>query len=71
VPYAPWIIQRTDLALPAVHAVVQSVRTGRYQFGLRPGQPEWPGQAYTQAGAEQVVAAPGETHGLTRLSGEQ
>jgi hypothetical protein len=71
VPYAPWIIQRTDLALPAVHAVVQGVRTGRSQLSLRPCQSEWPGQAYTQAGAEQVVAAPGEPHGLTRPSGEQ
>jgi len=71
VPYAPWIIQRTDLALPAVHAVVQGVRTGRSQLSLRPCQSEWPGQACTQAGAEQGVAAPGEPHGLTRPSGEQ
>jgi hypothetical protein len=71
VPYAPWIIQRTDLALPAVHAVVQSVRKGRHQRGLRPCQREWPGQACAPAGAEQGVAAPGETPSLTRLSGEQ
>src|SRR5262249_30303903 len=31
VPYAPWIIQRTALALPAVQAVVQAVRMGRRQ----------------------------------------
>jgi hypothetical protein len=29
VPHAPWIIQRTALALPAVQATVQGVRTGR------------------------------------------
>jgi hypothetical protein len=70
-PYAPWIIQRTDLALPAVHAVGQGVRTGCSQRGLRPCQAEWPGHAGTPAGAAPVVAAPGATHGLTRLSGEQ
>ena len=37
VPQAPWIIQRTDLALPAVQAAVQGVRTGRRPPGLRPG----------------------------------
>ena len=67
VPYAPWIIQRTDLALPAVQTVVQGVRTGRHHLSLRLRQPEGPGQA----GAEPVVAAPGETHSLTRLSGER
>ena len=70
-PDAPWIIQRTDLTLPAVHAVVQGVRTGRSQRGLRPCQPEWPGQACAQGGAEQVVAAPGETPSRTLRSGEQ
>jgi DNA invertase Pin-like site-specific DNA recombinase len=69
VPYAPWIIQRTDLALPAVQAVVQGVRTGRHQRSLR--QPEGPGQAGAPAGVEPVVAAPGETHSLQLLSGER
>ena len=58
VPQAPWIIQRTDLALPAVQAAVQGVRTGRRQRGLRPGQPEGR-QACPQAGAEHAAAAPG------------
>jgi hypothetical protein len=71
VPYAPWIIQRPDLTLPAVHAVVQGVHTGRHHRGRCPRQPEGPGQACAQAGAEQVVAAPGDTHSLTLLSGEQ
>jgi hypothetical protein len=61
VPYAPWIIQRTDLALPAGQVVVQGVHTGRHHRGLCPRQPEWPGQAY----------APGKTHSLTLRVGEQ
>ena len=69
VPYAPWIIQGTALALPAVQAVVQGVRTGRHQRRLR--QPAGPGQAGAPAGAEPVVAAPGETHRLQRLSGKR
>jgi DNA invertase Pin-like site-specific DNA recombinase len=69
VPYAPWIIQRTDLALPAVQAVVQGVRTGRHPRSLR--QPEGPVQAGAPAGAEPVVAAPGETHSLQLRSGER
>ena len=69
VPYAPWIIQRTDLALPAVQAVVQGVCIGRHQRRLR--QPEGPGQAGTRAGAAPVVAAPGEPCSLQLLSGEQ
>jgi hypothetical protein len=67
---APWIIQRTDLALPAVQAAVQGVRTGRCQLGLRPGQPEWPGPACLPAGAEHVAAASAETRSSPRLSGE-
>jgi hypothetical protein len=69
VPAAPWILPRTALARPAVHAVVEGGRPGRSHLGLRPYQPEWPGQAGRQAGAEQGVAAPGERPGLTRLSG--
>jgi DNA invertase Pin-like site-specific DNA recombinase len=71
VPHAPWIIQCTDLTLPAVQAVVQGVRTGHHKHGLRSRQPEWPGQAGAQAGAEQGVAASGETHSLTLRSGAQ
>jgi hypothetical protein len=71
VPQAPWIIQRTALALPAVQAAVQVVRMGRRQPGLHPGQPEWPCQASPQARADHVGAAPGETHSLKLLSGEQ
>jgi hypothetical protein len=71
VPYAPWIIQRTDLMLPAVQAVVQDVHTGRPHRGRGPRQPEGPGQACAQAGAEQVVAASGETHRLPLRAGEQ
>src|SRR4030095_15345661 len=70
-PYAPWIIQRTDLALPAVQAVVQVVHTGRHHRGRGPCQPESPGKACAPGGAAQVVGAPGETPSLTRLSGEQ
>jgi DNA invertase Pin-like site-specific DNA recombinase len=70
VPYAPWIIQRTDLALPAVQAVVQGVRTGRHPRSLRLRQPEGPGEAGAQGGAEPVVAVPGKTHRLTLRSGE-
>jgi len=65
------MIQRTDLALPAVHAVVQGVRTARHPLSLRLRQPEGPGQAGAQAGAEHVVAAPGETPSLTLRFGEQ
>jgi hypothetical protein len=68
--YAPWIIQCTDLALPAVQAVVQGVRTGCHPRSLRLRQPEGPGQAGAQAGAESVIAVPGETHSLTLRSGE-
>jgi len=71
VPYAPWIIQRTDLALPAVQAVVQGVHTGRHHGGRGPRQPEWPGQACVQAGAEHVGAVSGETHRLTLRAGAQ
>ena len=71
VPYAPWIIQRTDLALPAVQAVVQGVRTGRHHRGRCPRQPEGPGQACAQTGAEPVVAVSGETHNLMLRAGAQ
>jgi hypothetical protein len=71
VPYAPWIIQRTDLALPAVQVVVQGVHTGRPHRARCPRQPEGPGQACAQAGAEPGVAASGATHCLTLRAGEQ
>jgi hypothetical protein len=70
-PHAPWIIQRTDVALPAVQAVVQGMCRGRHQRRLRLRQPEEPGQASAQAGAQHVVAVPGKTHSRTLLSGEQ
>jgi DNA invertase Pin-like site-specific DNA recombinase len=70
VPYAPWIIQRTDLALPAVQAVVQGVRLGRHPHSLHLRQPEGPGEAGAQIGAEPVVAVPGKTHRLTLRAGE-
>ena len=34
VPQAPWIIQRTDLALPAVQAAVQGVRSPKLGAGV-------------------------------------
>jgi hypothetical protein len=63
VPQAPWIIQRTDWALPAVHAVVQGGRMGHRQRGIPLGPPGWPGPTSPQAGAEHAAAAP-------RVSGE-
>ena len=45
VPQAPWIIQRTDVALPAVQAAVQGGRTGRRPPGLRPGPASLPAGA--------------------------
>ena len=71
VPQAPWIIQRTDLALPAVQAEVQAVRTGRHLPGLRPGQPEWPCQACPQAGVDHAAAPPVETRSPKLWSGAQ
>jgi hypothetical protein len=58
VPQAPWIIQRTDLALPAVQAVVQGVRMGHRQRGIPLGPPGWPGPTSPQAGADHAAAAP-------------
>jgi hypothetical protein len=58
VPQAPWIMQRTDLGLPAVQAVGQRVRLGHRQ-------------AYPQAGAEQVAVAPAATRHATLLSGDR
>jgi hypothetical protein len=71
VPQAPWIIQRIDLALPAVQAAVQGVRTGRRQPGLRPGPPEWPGSASPQAGANHAAAALAEMRSPQLVAGEQ
>ena len=71
VPQAPWIIQRTDLALPAVQAAVQGVRTGRRPPGLRPGPPEWSGSASPQAGADHTAAALAETRSPQPVAGEQ
>jgi len=70
VPYAPWIIQRTDLALPAVQAAVQAVRLGRRQRRCPPGAPEWPDRAAPQGGAE-PAAGRAETRNPQRLAGVQ
>jgi hypothetical protein len=42
VPQAPWIIQRSDLALTTVHAAVQAVQAGRRRPRLRPKPSEVP-----------------------------
>ncbi len=70
VPYAPWIIQRTDLALPAVHAAVQAVRLGRRQQRCPPGAPECPDRAAPPGGAE-PAAGRAETRSSQRLAGVQ
>jgi hypothetical protein len=70
VPYAPWIIPRTDLTLPAVQAAVQAVRLGRRQRGCPPGAPEWPARAASPGGAEQA-ARRAETRSAQRLAGAQ
>lgn len=70
VPYAPWIIQRTDLILPAVQAAVQAVRLGRRQRGCPPGAPEWPDRAASPGGAEQA-ARRAKTPSAQRLAGAQ
>lgn len=41
-PQAPWIIKRTDLALTAVQAEVEAVKSGRPRPQLRSEQPELP-----------------------------
>jgi hypothetical protein len=70
VPQAPWIIQRTDLALPAVQAVVQRGRPGRRQPGFRPSPPAWSGPASQPAGAVHAAAL-GETRSPKLVAGEQ
>jgi DNA invertase Pin-like site-specific DNA recombinase len=70
VPYAPWIIQRTDLTLPAVQAAVQAVRLGRRQRGCPPGAPAWPDRAASPGGAAQA-AGRAETRSSQRLAGAQ
>jgi DNA invertase Pin-like site-specific DNA recombinase len=42
VTYAPWVIRRADLELPAVQAAVQAVREGRKRPRTEPGQRELP-----------------------------
>ena len=71
VPYAPWIIQRTDLALPAIQAVAQGVRTRRHPRSFHLRQPAGPSQAGAPTGADPGDAAPGETHSLQLRSGER
>ena len=68
VPHAPWIIQRTDLALPAVQAVGQAVRMGHRQRGRPPGAPAWPDPAGPQVAAE-YAAVRTETRSPERLTG--
>jgi len=41
VTYAPWVIRREDLALPAVRAAVQAVHEGRQLPRTAPGQQEF------------------------------
>jgi DNA invertase Pin-like site-specific DNA recombinase len=47
VPYAPWVIRREDLALPAVQAATQAVRAGRKHPRTAPGHPELPLESST------------------------
>jgi len=68
VPYAPWIIQRTALAWPAVHAAGQAVRLGRRQRRCPPGAPEWPDRAAPPGGAA-PAAGRAETRSSQRLAG--
>jgi DNA invertase Pin-like site-specific DNA recombinase len=70
VPYAPWIIQRTDLTLPAVQAAVQAVHLGHRQRGCLPGAPEWPDRAAPPGGAADA-AGRAETRSSQRLAGAQ
>jgi hypothetical protein len=42
VPQAPWILQRSALDLPAVHAAVQAVRAGRRRSRVLPGPSTFP-----------------------------
>jgi hypothetical protein len=65
VPQAPWIIQRTDLALPAVQAAVQGVRMGHRPPGFRPSPASPP------AGAAHTATAPAETRSPKLVSGVQ
>lgn len=65
VPQAPWIIQRTDLALPAVQAAVQGVRMGRRPPGCRPSPASPP------AGAAHAATAPAEPRRPKLVSGVQ
>lgn len=47
VSYAPWVIQREALALPAVQAAAQAVRDGHRRPRTAPGQPELPLESST------------------------
>lgn len=61
VPSAPWIIQRLDLALPAVQAEAQAVRAGLHRPHLLPGQPELPFDTANGAGAVEAPSLPMDT----------
>jgi hypothetical protein len=65
VPQAPWIIQRTALALPAVQAAVQGVRMGHRPPGFRPRPASPP------AGAAHTATAPAEPRSPKLVSGVQ
>ena len=47
VAYAPWVIRREDLALPAVQAAVQAVRAGLKRPRTDSGHPELPFKSST------------------------
>jgi DNA invertase Pin-like site-specific DNA recombinase len=47
VSYAPWVIRREDLALPAVQAAAQAVRDGHKRPRTVPGHPELPLESST------------------------
>jgi hypothetical protein len=64
-PQAPWRIQRTDVALPAVQAVVQGGRMGRRPPGVRPALTSPP------AGAAPAATAPAEPRSPQLVSGVQ
>jgi hypothetical protein len=47
VSYAPWVIRREDLALPAVQAAAHAVRDGHTRPRTAPGHPELPLESST------------------------
>jgi excisionase family DNA binding protein len=55
VPFAPWIIQRTDLELAAVQAAVQAVRAGRRRSTNEAGDVDVP-VSLTDTGSVNLVS---------------